>query len=415
MTGRGKKPFSWLLAVLALLWAAPVFAEECGTCHRVTVQGAHAGLACADCHGGGGDERSPSRGAATGCTSCHAGMQGVLQGPMAHRSSERAFVQTAFGRHDSRFFEKNCNSCHLSDCLDCHGADGHAIVRPQKEDCHACHRGYFVGADYWGLAPREDSLRYQRGAGYGGEKYLRMRPDLHAEAGLGCGDCHTMASLAAGKSTARSCRDCHRPDPGIIEHRIAAHLEKLECYACHSAWAAQEYGTFFLRVGEDPVGEIFRVRREPASEYIRSAYLKRQDAPPLGRNAAGRVSPIRPQFVTYYSDLRQKGGVENILAAARWKAFFPHTIRRGTISCDGCHGDPRRFLLEAENRRIYLPVKDGMSLPSFWDSRGQTIVNGSFFAPEEFLRLSSRSPAYVQGYVEKWKNFVERVEEPSKP
>jgi len=149
--------------------------------------------------------------------------------------------------------------------------------------------------------------------------------------------------------------------------------------------------------------------------HIRSAYLKRQDAPPLGRNAAGRLSPIRPQFVAYYSDLRHKGGVENVLAAAQWKAFFPHTIRRGTVSCDGCHDEPRRFLLEAENRRIYLPAKDGMALTSFWDSRGQTLVNGSFFMPEEFLRLSSRSPAYVQGYVEKWKNFVERVEEPSKP
>jgi hypothetical protein len=394
---------------------ATAVAEECGACHRVTVRGAHAGLVCADCHGADGEERRPSGGAATGCTNCHAGMQGVLQGPMALRSGERAFAQAAFGRHDSRFFEKNCNSCHLADCLDCHGEDGHSIARPQKEDCHACHRGYFVGADYWGLAPREDSLRYQRGAGYGGEKYLKMRADVHAEAGLGCGDCHSMASLAAGERSALGCRDCHQPDPAIVEHRIAAHLENLECYACHAAWASQEYGTFFLRVGENPVGEIFRVRREPGSEYIRSTYLKRQDAPPLGRNAAGRVSPIRPQFVAYFSDLRQRGGVENVLAAAQWKAFFPHTIRRGTVSCDGCHDEPRRFLLEAENRRIYLPEKDGMTLPSFWDSRGQTLVNGTFFTPEEFARLSGRNPEYVRGYVEKWKNFVQRVEDSSKP
>ncbi|MBE0598216.1 MAG: cytochrome C, partial [Desulfuromonadales bacterium] len=105
-----------------------------------------------------------------------------------------------------------------------------------------------------------------------------------------------MASLA-GRGEVRGCADCHQPDPQVLEHRIGAHLEKLECYACHSAWGAQEYGTFFLRLGENPLAEVFRVRREPGSEYLRSAYLKRQDAPPLGRNAAGRVSPIRPQFI----------------------------------------------------------------------------------------------------------------------
>jgi hypothetical protein len=415
MAGLDKHLYFFLALVLLLSGVLPAAAEECGACHRITVRGGHAGLSCADCHGSGGDKLTLSSGAATGCTACHAGMQGVLAGPMALRGSERAFVAQAFARHDARFFEKNCSSCHLADCLDCHGADGHPIARPQKEDCHTCHRGYFVGADYWGLAPREDSLRYQRGAGYGGEKYLKMRPDVHAEAGLDCGDCHTMTSLAAGSRSALGCRDCHQPDLRVIEHGIAAHLEQLECYACHSAWGAQEYGSFFLRVGANPVGDIFQVRREPGSEYIRSAYLRRQDGPPLGRNAAGRISPIRPQFVAYYSDLRDKGGAENVLAAAQWKAFFPHTIRRGTATCDGCHDDPRRFLLEAENRRIYLPGKDGMTLSSFWDSREQTLSNGTFVTAEEFVRLSRRSPAYVRGYVEKWKNLVKRVEDSSRP
>ncbi|MBE0598217.1 MAG: hypothetical protein IH614_13195 [Desulfuromonadales bacterium] len=84
------------------------------------------------------------------------------------------------------------------------------------------------------------------------------------------------------------------------------------------------------------------------------------------------------------------------------------------MTCDGCHDAPRRFLLEPESRRIYLPAKDGMTLSSFWRQEGQTLVNGTFFAPEEFSRLSGRSPDYIRGYVEKWKNFVERVEESSR-
>lgn len=379
------------------------------------MRGAHAALACTACHGENTGGLQQTAREVVNCSGCHPGLQGVLQGPMARRGNERVFSAVAFGRHDEGFFEKNCGNCHLTGCRDCHGDDAHAITRPGKEDCHRCHRGYFVGADYWGLAPREDSLRYHRGAGFDGEKYLKMRPDVHAEAGLTCGACHSMASLANGEPAAKGCRNCHQPDPHVIEHRIGAHLDKLECYACHSSWGAQEYGSFFLRVDDNPMGEIFRVRREPGSEYLRSAYLKRQDAPPLGWNAAGRVSPIRPQFIAYYSDLRIGSKVENVLASAQWKAFFPHTVRRATVTCDGCHDAPRRFLLEAEKQRIYLPEKDGMTLASFWDSRGQTMVNGRFFNAEEFSRLSGRSPDYVRSYLEKWKYLVKRVDASSKP
>lgn len=328
---------------------------------------------------------------------------------MATREAEKRFASQAFGRFDSRFFEKNCTGCHISDCLDCHGGDGHDISPPQKEDCHACHRGYFVGADYWGLAPREDHLRYQRGKSYGGEHYLKMRPDVHAEAGMGCGDCHTMASLA-GKGRAKGCLDCHHPDPKVIEHSIAPHMTKMECWACHAAWAPQEYGSFFLRMGDSPLRETFRVKGGDG-EYVRSAYLKSQDAPPLGRNRDGKVEPIRPQFIAYYSDLRPDGRrVENVLASASWKPFFPHTVRRGTPPCDACHDNPRRFLLEPEKVRIYRPDEDGMGVKSFWDRRGQRVEGGTFLAPEEVARLGRRSPEYRRAYVEKWKNFVQRVE-----
>ncbi|HBB16659.1 MAG TPA: cytochrome C, partial [Syntrophus sp. (in: bacteria)] len=63
---------------------------------------------------------------------------------------------------------------------------------------------------------------------------------------------------------------------------------------------------------------------------MKSAYLRKQDAPPLGINAAGKVSPIRPEFIVYFTEIRNDRpvGQENRLLAAEWKAFFPHTIRR---------------------------------------------------------------------------------------
>ncbi|PLX81744.1 MAG: cytochrome C [Desulfuromonas sp.] len=409
------------LIILLLLALSPLAAgaqEDCGACHRDAVQGVHRGLECSACHGAGGEIARPSSaaGGAPGCVSCHEGFDAMFHGPMATREVERRFVAQTYGRHDPGFFDNNCSGCHVSDCLDCHGEKGHEIARPTGEACLSCHKGYFVGWDYFGRAPREDHQRYQRGPQAQGENYLKMRPDLHAEIGLQCGECHSMASLAAGEKASKGCADCHRPDDGVIEHRIDAHRDKLECYACHSAWAAQEYGTFFLRLGDAEARRHFRLRQDPESEYVRSAYLKRQDAPPLGLNGAGRVSPVRPQFIAFQSDLREDApeAGENRLLAARWKAFFPHTVRSGTVMCEGCHEDGRRFLLEKEEDRIYGLRRDGLDLDSFWSQKGQQVEGGGFLSAERFATMRERGEAYSRAYVEKWKRLIDRVADSSR-
>ncbi len=372
----------------------------------MTVAGAHRATPCGGCHGrGAGLVRDPA--AAGACEACHPGRAGVLTGPMATRAAEAAFAAEAFGGLDPGFFGAQCSGCHLRACGDCHGG-GHRLARPGAEDCHGCHRGYFVGADYLGRAPREDSLRYQRGEFVDGEAYLKMAPDVHREAGMTCGDCHSMASLARGERASQRCPDCHALDLKIQEHRIAAHREKLECSACHAAWGAQEYGTFFLRHEQSPSAQYFRVRHPSDRPYIKSAYLKLQDPPPLGLNGAGRVSPIRPQFTVYHTRVvdERPVGAENRLLAARWKAFVPHTVRRGAPLCGGCHENPRRFLLEPEADRIFLPREDGMTLGSFWDRSGQRVANGAFLPPERFAAMTRWSPEYARGAVERWKKLV---------
>lgn len=413
----------WILASLALFLVlkgvpAAEGAENCGVCHVTALQGVHAGLSCPSCHGEGGDLADPAAAShgGLGCVACHGAYAGFFASPMVTRAAEKAFIGRSYGRVDPAFEEKNCQSCHIKSCLDCHGGDGHAVARPQGE-CLSCHSGYSIGADYYGMAPREDHQRYQRGAAIGGEYYLKMSVDVHAEALMECGDCHSMASLSAGRKSSKVCTDCHRPDPAVLEHGIASHLEKLECQACHAAWAAQEYGTFYLRLNDSLASDHFTVRRSAGGTYAKSAYLKKQDAPPLGLNAAGRISPIRPQFIAFFTgiDDDEVVGEENRLLAAEWKAFAPHTIRRGTVMCDACHGAPRRFLLEPAADRIYLLREDGLALDSFWDQTGQTLVNGSFVDARRYKKISSKSPAYTRGYVQKWKNLVDRVEDSSSP
>ena len=385
--------------------------------HSFDATAAHVGLTCAACHrqGGSGSDPASREGRSVGCVGCHQGHERIFDHAMGQRKGEKQFVQRSYGRFDSDFWEKNCNSCHLKGCLDCHAGNG--VAKPSVAACQRCHNGYFTGWDYSGRAPREDNMRYQRGIAVNGSTFLKMLPDVHYSAGMTCGACHSMNSLAEGKKTSKGCRDCHKPDLKILEHSIAAHLQRLECYACHSAWAPQEYGTFFLRFRDQQAKEDFDLTPGANAEYLRSAYLKKQDAPPLGLNAAGRVSPIRPMFIAYYTDIdsARNNGPENILLAAEWRAWFPHTVQRGTVTCEGCHDNPTRFLLEPESRRIYNLQKDGMGLESFWSQSGQRVSNGSFMDVIRYLRMSSKSPAYTKAYVKKWKSFLNRVENSSQP
>jgi hypothetical protein len=354
-------------------------------------------------------------GAAAGaeCASCHASARAALSGPMTTRAAERRFAQRAFGvAEGERFFEASCGGCHVSACGDCHGAAPHPAGKPKDEACLSCHRGYFVGWDYYGRAPREDHSRYRRGAVANGEPLLKMLPDVHREAGLACADCHTMESLHGGKARAKTCLDCHpNPSRTVPEHSFEAHMTNMECIACHAAWAPQEYGTFLVRASTPEQREAFSAL--PAwGPWRKSAYLRRQDPPPLGLNGRGKLAPIRPQFILFATDPER--GWENRLLAAEWKAFSPHTVRRGSVACGGCHDSPRRYLLEEDGERLHLLEKDGLALRSFWNRDGQGVVNGSFFPADRYALMNRKTPEYVRQYLRQWQNLLERADPPSK-
>lgn len=404
-------------------------ASPCRQCHQLTLAGAHRQLGCATCHGIDPDSSRFSNPAgmengAAGCVTCHRGAASIFKQAMTRRSAEKQFCRRSWGRADGDFFQRNCMGCHVSSCLDCHsghksdGGDGaekevlrqsHTIESPRSEACYRCHNGYFIGWDYAGRAPRDDSLRYQRGPRANGQHYLKMLPDIHFEAGLECADCHTMASLQRGERVAKTCQDCHTPNRDIVEHSIDAHISRMECASCHAAWAAQDYATFYIRTVDSSNRQYFRVRKLN-DDYVKSSYLKRQDLPPLGLNQQGRFAPIRPQFLAYYSEIKDNRpvGQENRLLAAQWKVITPHTIRRGAPMCDSCHGNARRFMLQPLQQRKYRPDLDGLQLESFWRSDGQSVVNGSFCSQQQFDVMSRKTLEYKRNYVKKWQNFLQK-------
>ncbi len=407
---------TWTIPFIAACWLlvnslTVQAADQCRLCHApdVSISGRHSRLACRDCHLQDRQlltDPSDRRHGSAGCVKCHQGYQQMYQHAMATRSKEKGFIARSYGRVDHAFDQKNCSGCHLQGCRDCHGT-GHTVSRPQADTCSRCHKGYYVGWDYFGRAPRDEHERYQRGERLQGETFLKMLPDIHQQRGMTCNDCHSMQSLIKGQTAAKGCKDCHIPSRKVLEHRIAAHLERMECVACHAAWTAQEYGTFFLQFTSGTVEDPYQALTYTHNGYAKSVYLKRQDLPPLGINSHGRIAPIRPQFIAYYGRISngRAAGPENRLLAAEWRAFSPHTIQRGTVMCDGCHDNPRRFLLERPQDRIYDLTKDGLTLFSFWNQSGQRMTNGSFMSQARYLRMSAKSDTYKRIYVEKWKQF----------
>lgn len=368
----------------------------------------HGGVYCGLCHGG---KSASSDSQNHACSVCHPSENHIFDHAMSSRHGEKAFVQRSYGNVDSAFWDKNCTSCHVTSCRNCHDLDT-IQKKPTVATCQRCHKGYYTGWDYSGRAPREDNMRYQRGITVEGETFLKMLPDVHYTKGISCGACHSMGSLAAGQKSSKICTDCHTVNKKILEHSYRAHLQKLECYACHSAWAPQEYGTFYLRFRDQRMKEDFDLKPTGSLEYLKSAYLKRQDAPPLGINARGRISPIRPMFIAYYTDIMtaRNNGPENTLLTAEWRAYFPHTIQRGSVTCEGCHDNPGRFILEQQSKRIYNLAKDGMTLGSFWQQEGQRVVNGSFMDSARYGRMSGTNSSYIQGQVKKWKLLLGHVD-----
>ena len=400
-----------------------VAAEDCFECHKdIVVAGAHKNQTCTSCHKQNLDHCSSSAiltGSADSvtCFECHPEYKNMINNTMVTRKREKVIVDQAFSKVDRNFFDKNCNGCHVKNCTDCHSQsnDVHNITLPENDKCFTCHREYYIGLDYKGMALREDHERYQRGIKDRNDYYLKMLPDVHYEKGLKCRDCHSMGSLAEGKKSSAACIDCHEElDMTIVEHSIKPHMKKLECYTCHSAWTAQEYGTFFIQIIDSSVRKYYRWIKQISEEYVKSSFLKEYNHSPIGLNDKGLYSPIRPEFIFFHTKIvnNQILGKENKMIGANWKALFPHTIRKESVSCDSCHDNRKRYILLDDETDIYNIGKDNIDeLDSFYSSQGQKVINGKFVNNETYTKIISRkSKLYILKYIEKWKKIESLLE-----
>lgn len=164
------------------------------------------------------------------------------------------------------------------------------------------------------------------------------------------------------KNLARNWKDPLRAEPAMV--RAAKHMDSLECYACHSTWAAQYYGykytVDYSQKSIDWIDSCEKVFADGSTADFRKEFVMqpglstigdyshvRWENPPLGINGEGRVTPLTGviQTIGTVMNIAGKTVAANLVAktpqgynAMELAPLNPHTTSRQARACQDCHG-----------------------------------------------------------------------------
>ena len=324
-----------------------------------------------------------------------------------------------------------------------------------SEQCVHCHnRGGRTGVSYLGMMESDgygtpfnpDGSKQPK---LHGKNYNYLQKDIHLEKGLHCIDCHTVNDIHGDdniyskkeQAVEIECVDCHgnlqmysqlkssRGSPltnlerqndrivlkskiderlhnipqirGFLERKtlpiamqIKAHMDKLECYACHAKWAPQCYGCHakmdMRKKGFDWVDET----KEATYQWEESRSYLRWETPALGINSEGKVSPFVPGCQAIFTQIDEEGKTKE------WNKVFvtsdghsgiahnaiqPHTISRIPRSCENCHSESKALGLGSGH---YISKLNGLDitfeLERFVDEDGNQIQGTSHVGARPF-------------------------------
>ena len=146
---------------------------------------------------------------------------------------------------------------------------------------------------------------------------------------------------------------------------ISKHMEKLECYACHSTWVPQYYGYKFVidytKKSVDWLNSAEDFGPDGRTADFHQKFAMQQGAPtlwdyshvrwenaPLAINGEGRVSPVTGVIQTVSTVIGEDGKVIDWNRVAKTKAGYsatelaplqPHTVSLESRDCADCHGN----------------------------------------------------------------------------
>jgi len=196
------------------------------------------------------------------------------------------------------------------------------------------------------------------------------------------------------------------PEARVAMVQVGGHIDRMECYACHSTWAPQCYGCHIRIDYSKPTRKVdwVEVASHPDKHgctpdmcaYLRNqeleqdeqmlpylvggaiheerSYLRWED-PPLVINGEHRVSPAIPGCQTTVTVIDKDGKVllhnhvfriPNVEGAGEEgqrgidiAPLFPHTTQRKARSCESCHNNPKAMGFGIAEGKLYFdPSKD---------------------------------------------------------
>lgn len=336
---------------------------------------------------------------ASGCAACHV----VYNNSGTYEGGDKAIDKKQKGRP---IVHKITDKIPEFQCIHCHNRGGRTGVS-------------FIGTiesdDYgspWTVDGKKQPARH-------GKWYNHLTADIHYTKGMTCIDCHSSKELHGdGNIYSKKhqlveirCEDCHgtvkaesnlktsfgspltniRKEKGKVilkakltgkDHvvpqtkevaskgslwsqsakAIPAHMNKMECYACHAKWAPQCYGCHAKQDLGKPSGDWINTtkpediskaskranRERTAFAWDESRSYVRWESPTLGINQKGKVSPLIPGCQVIFTQIGADGkAIIHNKVFTTYDGFSgfnhnpvqPHTISKESRSCEDCHSN----------------------------------------------------------------------------
>ena len=154
---------------------------------------------------------------------------------------------------------------------------------------------------------------------------------------------------------------------------VSQHMEKLECYACHSTWAPQCYGCHtkydrrelstdwvLTALNHDPHTGKQRITKTHGKVVAENRSFMRWEEPILGINMKGKVSPLIPGCQVFWTYINEKGEMLTLnkpmitsdgLSGATLAPVQPHANTIPARTCESCHTNPKTIGYGTSNSR----------------------------------------------------------------
>lgn len=356
---------------------------------------------------------------ASGCAACHV----VYNNSGTYEGADKAIDKKQKGRP---IVHKITNKIPESQCIHCHNRGGRTGVS-------------FIGTiesdDYgspWTADGKKQPTKH-------GKLYNHLTADIHYTKGMTCIDCHTSKELHGDgniyskkhQAVEIRCEDCHgtakaqsslktswgnpitnlKKDGNkiILKSKITeknhvipqtkdamtkgslmsqsaksipAHMNRLECFACHAKWASQCYGCHAKQDLSKPSGDWLNTtkpedlskaskranREKTAFAWDETRSYVRWENPVLGINQKDKVSPFVPGCQAIFTQIGADGKTimnnkifttHDGFSGIAHNPIQPHTITKEARSCEDCHSNKKTVGLGGG---IYNSKANGLDL-----------------------------------------------------